>query len=107
MMTVMMHALLDTTQVLRTLQIDGVAYEVCVEAVATHDRSTNVLKVDLKAFLRSEAQDHIGEVASVSWLPPPQTVTEHVEAGEAHDMANDVFASWKNKVTAAMSDSTR
>lgn len=101
----MTHALLDTTQVLRTLSINGIAHEVCVEAVASHDRSSNVLTVHLKAFLRSEAQDHIGEVASASWLPQPQTVTEHVESGEAHEMANDVFASWKNKVAATIPNS--
>ncbi|MFM7604228.1 MAG: hypothetical protein ACKO8Z_03390 [Prosthecobacter sp.] len=49
--------------------------------------------MNLRAFLRSEQQDHIGEQSTPAWLPEPQTVIEHVEAGEAHEVANDVFAS--------------
>ncbi len=47
----MIHALLDATQVLGTLEIDGVTHEVCAEA------------------------------------------------GEAHEMANEVFATWRRKVS--------
>ncbi len=95
----MIHALLDATQVLGTLEIDGAAYEVCAEAVANHDRHTNQLTVNLRAFLRSEKQDHIGETTTPAWIPQPQTVTEHVEGGEAHEMANEIFATWKRKVS--------
>jgi hypothetical protein len=98
----MIHALLDTTQVLRTLEIDGVAHEVCVEAIARHDRKTNLLTVELKAFLRSESHVHLGETAPAAWLPQPQTVTEHVDAGEAHEMAQDILASWCVKVRRAI-----
>ncbi len=98
----MIHALLDATQVLGTLEIDGAAYEVCAEAIANHDRHTNQLTVTLRAFLRSEKHDHIGETTTPAWIPQPQTVTEHVEGGEAHEMANDVFASWKKVVAAAI-----
>lgn len=95
----MIHALLDATQVIGTLEIDGATHEVCAEAVANHDRHTNQLTVNLRAFLRSEKQDHIGETTTPSWMPQPQTVTEHVEAGEAHEMANEVFATWRRKVS--------
>lgn len=98
----MLHALLDATQVLGTVEIDGATHEVCAEAVATHDRRTNQLTVNLRAFLRSEQQDHIGEQSLPAWLPAPQNVTEHVEAGEAHAMASDVFASWKRKIEAVI-----
>lgn len=98
----MLHALLDATQVLATVEIDGVPYEVCAEAVANHDRRENKLTVNLRAFLRSEQQTHIGETASATWLPAAQTVTEHVVAGEAHEVASDVFASWRHKVDAAI-----
>ena len=98
----MIHALLDATQVLGTLEIDGAAYEVCAEAIANHDRHINQLTVTLRAFLRSEKHEHIGETTTPAWIPQPQTVTEHVEGGEAHEMANDVFASWKKVVAAAI-----
>lgn len=98
----MLHALLDATQVLGTVEIDGVPHEVCAEVIANHDRRANQLTIELRAFLRSEQQDHIGERSASAWLPAPQTVTEHVEAGEAHEVADDVFASWRHKVAAAI-----
>jgi hypothetical protein len=98
----MIHALLDTTQVVGTVSIDGIPHEVCAEAVASHDRSTRALTVNLRAFLRATQHAHLGEVATPSWLPASQTVTEHVEATEAHEMANDVFVSWKHKVIATL-----
>ena len=96
----MLHSLLDTTQVLATVEIDHATHEVCAEAVASHDRSTKMLTVKLRAFLRAEKQDHIGEKATADWLPTDETVTEHVDAEEAHAMASDIFASWRRKVAA-------
>ncbi|MBE7493776.1 MAG: hypothetical protein HS117_02405 [Verrucomicrobiaceae bacterium] len=98
----MLHALLDATQVLGTIEIDGVTHEVCAEAIANHDRRSNQLTVNLRAFLRSEQQVHIGETSTAAWIPAPQTVTEHVEAGEAHEVAADIFASWRHKVEAVI-----
>ena len=94
----MIHALLDSTQVIRLIQQEGVPYEVCVEALASHDRCKNLLTVQLRAFLRAENHEHIGEVSAPSWLPAPQTVTEHVGAEEAHALAADVLNTWRHKV---------
>lgn len=96
----MFHTLLDATQVLGTIQVEGISQEVCAEALASHERSSNQLTVKLRAFLRSEQQDHIGEQSIPAWLPEPEITTEHVEAAEAHAVASDVFASWKRKVEA-------
>jgi len=98
----MLHALLDATQVLGTIDMEGATHEVCAEVMASHDRRSNQLTVELKAFLRSEKQDHLGETAVAAWLPQSQTVVEHVDPGEAHELANDVFASWRAKVNAAL-----
>ena len=98
----MLHALLDATQVLGTVQIDGVTHEVCAEALANHDRRSHLLTVNLRTFLRSEQQNHIGKQSTPAWLPKPETVIEHVEAEEAHAVASDVFASWRRKVEAVM-----
>lgn len=98
----MIHSLLDTTQAIRILELEGVPFEVCVEAVASHDRGTNLLTVQLRAFLRAEKHDHIGEVSTPSWLPAAQAVTEHVSAEEAHEVANDVLASWRQKVAGCL-----
>lgn len=98
----MLHALLNATQVLGTVEIDSAIHEVCAEALASHDRHKMELTVNLRAFLRSEQQDHIGEQCIPAWLPEPQTVIEHVPTEDAHAMASDVFASWKRKVEAAI-----
>ena len=98
----MLYALLDATQVLGTVELDGAIHEVCAEALASHDRSTLQLTVNLRAFLRSERQDHIGEQSIPAWLPEPQTVIEHVEVEDVHALASDVFASWKRKVAAVI-----
>ena len=98
----MLYALIDATQVLGNVEIDGTIHEVCAEALACHDPRTTQLTVNLCAFLRSEQQDHLGEQSTPAWLPEPQTVIEHVEASEAHEMASDVFASWKRKVAAVI-----
>jgi hypothetical protein len=98
----MLHSLLDTTKVIGTVMLDDAEYEVCAEAVANHDRHGNQLAVNLRAFLRAMRQDHIGETVIPAWLPPPQIITEHVDAGEAHELAADVFASWCHKVAGAV-----
>jgi len=100
-LVLMIHALLDTTRVVRTLELDGGSQEVCAEAVATHDRKSNQLSITLSAFLRATEHTHIGEVSAPSWLPSSQSVTEHVGAEEAHEMANEVFDSWCHKVAAS------
>jgi len=100
-LALMIYALLDTTRVVRTLEMDGGSQEVCAEAVATHVRKSNQLSITLSAFLRATEHTQIGEVSTPSWLPASQSVTEHVSADEAHEMANDVFNSWCHKVAAS------
>jgi hypothetical protein len=98
----MIHCLLDASQVVATVDVDGEPYEVCAEAEAEHDRASQQLTVRLSAFLRAERQDHIGETLRPEWLPAAEAVTEHVDAGEAHAVASDVFASWKRRIAAAL-----
>lgn len=98
----MQYRLLDATQVLATLQLEGEPFEVFAEAEAEHDRARQQLTVRLSAFLRAERQDHIGATAHPDWLPAAETVSEHVEAGEAHALASDIFASWKRRVAACL-----
>lgn len=97
-----MNQLLDTTKVVGTAGIDGVPYEVCAEAEATHDRATSMLTVRLRAFLRTLEHTHLGETGTAAWLPAQETVTEHVDREEAAEMAKDVFASWCHKVGRAI-----
>jgi len=98
----MIHALLDTTEVIATHETDGVAFEVCAEAIATHDRRAHILSVELRSFLRVMDQDDIQEEIIPPWLPAPETITDGVQEGEALEMADDVFASWCRRVAATV-----
>ncbi|MCB1087239.1 MAG: hypothetical protein KDM63_09355 [Verrucomicrobiae bacterium] len=98
----MFHALLDSTKVIAKRDIDGVPCEVCAEVVAHHDRQTNLLTVNLSAFLRSEQHERLGETQVPPWMQTPQTVTETVGLAEAREVANDVFSSWCRRVADAM-----
>ena len=98
----MLHTLLDAIQVLGQVESDGSSHDVVAEAVASHDRKSNLLTVSLRSFLRAGQLDEFGKISSPAWLPAPQIVTEHVVAEEAHEMAKDIFASWRRKVSAAI-----
>ncbi|MBX7208214.1 MAG: hypothetical protein K1X78_07885 [Verrucomicrobiaceae bacterium] len=98
----MIHQLLDTTKVVATTAIDSVPHEVCAEAMAAHDRATAMLTVRLRAFLRTLEHTHLGDTIAASWLPAPDTVTEHVSREEASEMAKDVFSSWCHRVERAV-----
>jgi hypothetical protein len=98
----MIHALLDTTQVIAAHEIDGITYEVCAEIVATHDRKLHMLTANLRCFLRALDQEQIHQETTAPWLPEPEVALESVEAHEAHAMADDIFASWIRRVLACM-----
>ncbi len=98
----MNHALLDTTEVVATYSMNGTDYEVCAEAEATHDKRAHLLTVHLRSYLRSLSPESLHEQAQAPWLPEPETLTEGVEVGEAHDLAMDIFASWCRRVLACL-----
>ncbi len=94
----MIQALLDITKVVGTLEHEGGSFEVCAEATANHARGDNALTVTLRSYLRSIQHVHLGETVVPDWLPAPQVVSEHVAIDEAHEMTNEIFASWCRKV---------
>jgi hypothetical protein len=98
----MIHALLDTTRVVASIIHEGAPCEVCAEATANHDRRDNSLTVTLSAYLRSAEHGHLGEHSRPAWLPAPETIVEHVAIEEAHEMTNDILASWCRRVTASV-----
>ena len=71
-----MHGIIDISKVVGTVQISEHTHEVCAEADASFNRSTNELTVKLRSFLHSEEQTHVGETIGAAWLPEPSTVIE-------------------------------
>ncbi len=101
-----MQSLIDISQVIGTVQIDGKPFEVCAEAKAMFQRGRDELSVQLHSYLQPEEQTHLMEKLVPAWLPAANTVTEHVPHEEASDVAKDIFASWCHKVEAALSQQT-
>jgi hypothetical protein len=97
-----MNSLLDITKVVGTAEMDGLPYEVCAEAAASFDPAASQVSVNVRSFLRSIAQAHLGEVGSPAWLPAPETIREHVPFEDATALAKDVFSSWCHKVQHAI-----
>lgn len=98
----MIHALIDATRVVGSVVQDGVPHEVCVEAVGNHDRGENVLTVTLRAYLRATEHGHLGETSAPAWLPSPEELRESVAVEEAHELVEDILASWSQKVKHAI-----
>lgn len=98
----MIHALLDTTRVVGAIDFEGVPCEVCAEATATHHRGENTLAVELSAYLRATEHGHLGERFVPAWLPSPETLVEQAEIEEAHEMTEDMLASWCRRVAASI-----
>ena len=97
-----MHRAFDTTRVVCKHEIGGIPHEVCAEAVATPDPGGHGVTIELRAFLRSEEQTHLGEVLTPGWLPRPQTLVEGADPAEMRKVVADVFESWCRKVEAAV-----
>ena len=98
----MIHALIDATRVVGTFFEDGNPQEVCIEAIANHNRAENLLTVTLRAFLRSTEHGHLGETSIPDWLPASVELRESVGAEEAHELVEDILASWSLKVKNAI-----
>jgi hypothetical protein len=93
-----MKRVIDTTEVLGTVDMPEGKFEVCAAAEANFDEEGNRLVVRLSATLRST--DLLGKEKkmSASWLPVTETVTESVGASESHDLSREIFHRWVRKV---------
>ena len=96
-----MKRVIDTSEVLGTVETPEGAREVCASADASYEEETARLVVKLDAFLRNT--DLLGKEkrSSADWLPKPETVRESVGPDETVEMARDIFHRWVRKVREA------
>ncbi len=99
-----MKQLIETLEVMGTIESSRGPYEVCAAAAAHFDTQQHKVIVELEAFLRTTnllaKEDH----RTADWLPKALTISESVSEEEAADAARDIFHAWVKKVRTALHD---
>ena len=96
-----MKQVIDTSEVLGTLETPEGIREVCVSADAQFDEGAGRLVVKLEAFLRNTDLVSKEKRFPAGWLPKPETVRESVGPDETVELAREIFHRWVRKVRAA------
>lgn len=93
-----MKRVIDTSEILGTVELPTGKHEVCASAVAGYDEERGQLVVNLSSFLRAEDLREKERQISAHWLPKPEKVTESVGPEETGAVAREVFHRWAKKV---------
>ncbi len=96
-----MKRVIDTTEVLGTVEARPGTCEVCASADASYDERAKRLVVRLDAFLRTTDLRTKEKRVRAAWLPKPETVRERVGPEETVDLAREIFQRWARKVRQA------
>jgi len=96
-----MKRVIDTSEVLGTVETPEGTCEVCASADAGFDEETGRLVLKLEAFLRPTDLLAKERHFRAHWLPANESVTESVAREECHDMAREIFHRWVRKVREA------
>ena len=91
-----MAKLVSKSEIIGTVE-DG-AVEVCATAEAEFDESAAQLRLTLDAFARSTDIRSRERHTRPSFLPPPETLREHVGRDEASELTADAFRRWVRRV---------
>ena len=96
-----MKRIIDTSEVLGTVELPEGLYELCASAEASFDESAVRLVLKLDAFLRPSDLLVKERHFRADWLPKNETVTESVAREECHEMAREIFHRWVHQVREA------
>ena len=96
-----MKRVIDTSEVVGTVEMPEGECEVCASAVAEYDEDGRRLVTNLESFLRTTDLRKKERRLTAGWLPRPQTVTEGVGPEESVEVAKEVFHRWVAKVREA------
>ena len=97
-----MKRVIDTSEVLGTVETPEGACELCAAAEAGFDEAAGRLAVKLEAFLRPTDLLAKERHFRADWLPANETVTESVGREESGEMAREIFHGWVRKVREAV-----
>jgi hypothetical protein len=93
-----MKQIIDTSEVLGTVEGPEGRCELCAAAEASFDEGLGRLVVKLEAFLRPTDLLIKERHFRADWLPKNETVTESVAREECHEVAREIFSRWVRKV---------
>lgn len=93
-----MKRVIDTSEVLGTVDTPQGLAEVCAAAEAHYDEEAARLIVGLDAYLRTADLRKKERRFWADWLPKPETISETVGPDETAGMARDIFHRWVRKV---------
>jgi hypothetical protein len=96
-----MKRVIDTSEVIGTIDMPEGECDVCASALAQYDEKATRLRVELDAFLRTTDLRKKEKRFKVDWLPRPETITEGVAPNETVELAKDIFHAWVAKVREA------
>jgi hypothetical protein len=96
-----MKRVIDTSEVLGTVDTPEGLCEVCAAADANYDEEASCLIVKLSAHLRTTDLRAKEKSFSADWLPKPEMLRESVGPEETVDLARDIFHRWVQKVREA------
>jgi len=96
-----MKRVIDTSEVLGTVEVPEGNCEVCASADAGFDEAAGRLVVKLEAFLRPTGLLVKERHFRADWLPKNETVTDAVGREESGEMAREIFHRWVRKVREA------
>lgn len=88
--------MIDSTEVLGTVETATGVCSLCAAADAKFDDSEEKLIVVLRAFLRPVEVSQ--KVPSVDWLPADETVSMSVGMTDAWDASKEIFHKWVHRV---------
>jgi len=93
-----MKRVINTSEVLGTLETAGGERELCASADAGYDEEHRCLTVKLEAFLRNRDLVTKEKRFGADWLPKPETVRENVGPDETAEAAREIFHRWARRV---------
>ena len=96
-----MKRIIDTSEVLGTVEAPEGLCELCASADASFDEEAGRLLVKLETFLRPTDLLVRERHFRADWLPKNETVTESVAREECHEVAREIFHRWTRKVREA------
>ncbi len=96
-----MKRIIDTSEVLGTVEAPEGVCELCASADASFEEAAGRLVVKLEAFLRPTDLLAKERHFRAEWLPENQSVSESVPREECHEVAREIFHRWTRKVREA------
>ena len=99
-----MNEILETREILGTLQLPEGECELVASATAEYSEGSANLVVHLEAAIARRAGGSDTARVIADWLPTNQTVSEFVPIDEAGEVARDIFRKWVRKVRESAPD---